>query len=63
MMSQELKRGSKGRTNSPTYSFLKLITFFQVAATSTSPDTTAMFHAWLYGTDRDTEQPQEKETS
>ena len=39
------------------------LTFFQVVARSTSPDTTAVFHAWLYGTYRDTEQPQEKETS
>ena len=48
-MSQGFKRGSKSRTNSPTYLFLKLIQQFQVATRSTSPDMTALLHTWPYG--------------
>ena len=52
-MSQGLKRGSKGRTNSPTYWFLQFIQQLQVATRSTSLDMTTVFHIWLY--DRSTE--------
>ena len=47
-MSQGFKRGSKWRTNSPAYLFLQFIQYFQVTTRSTSPDMTAVFHAWLY---------------
>ena len=48
-MSQEFKRGSKWRTDSPTYSFLLLIQQFLVATRATSPDMTKVFHAWPNG--------------
>ena len=46
-MSQEFKRSSEWRTNSPAYLFLWLIQQFQLATRTTSPDMTTVFHAWL----------------
>ena len=57
MISQEFKRGSKCRSNSPAYLFLQLIQQFQVATRRTNP---CMVVWQIY---RDTEQPQKKETS
>ena len=62
-MNQGFNRGGKLSTRSPVYLFLQLIQQFQVATWSTSLDMTTVFHIWLYGRFKDTEQPQEKETS
>ena len=47
-MSQGFKRGSKGRSNKPAYSFYYVIHQFQLATRITSPDITTVFHAWPY---------------
>ena len=44
-MSQGFKRNSNCWTSSPTYPFLKLIQHIHLAARSTSPDMTTVFHA------------------
>ena len=59
-MSQDFKRSSKRRNNSPTYPFLQLIQHIQFATGSTNPDMTTVFYVRLCGR---FQEPQKEETS
>ena len=43
------RRGSKWRSNSPTYLFLQFVKHFWVAARSTNPDMATVFYGRSYG--------------